>query len=100
LSSESIKNDSFEDISVLYATTAACKRQLEALREKLKIPKTGVQKLTERFIWFNAKREDVEKALLALHRCSRTFQFSLTIEGCRVLSRLSNEVTDILLAQK
>jgi hypothetical protein len=99
LSSESIKGDLFDDTSVLCASMASCKRQLEELREKLNISKIAVMKVAERLKWLYRK-EEVEQATVALRRCSQTFQFSLTIDGCRLLSKSSDDVANILQAQK
>ena len=82
LRSENAKSNSFDGTSVLCSARNACQGKLEyALRKFMKMSEgSKLSQSIKRLKWPLDKQENLD-TVNTLHRCTQTFQFSLTIEG-------------------
>ncbi|KAF8541995.1 ankyrin repeat-containing domain protein [Trichophaea hybrida] len=88
LRSEDAKGTSFDQTSVLCSVIAVCQGHVEQLYRKLeKLSSTGKNKKgVERLKWpFN--QTECQQTVEMLHRCAQTFEFSLSISSCALLSK-------------
>ncbi|KAH8588709.1 hypothetical protein B0O99DRAFT_693149 [Bisporella sp. PMI_857] len=92
--------NSFDKTSVLWGATRDCDTHLKSLVKTLKCNLGGskTSRIVKRFKWPFTKEEHKEM-METLYRCRATFQFSLTLDGCKLLSRTSEDVL-VLLQQK
>src|SRR5882757_5649772 len=95
LRSASAKDLTFQPTSVLRSCTTACENSLKALCKKL--GQVGESK-TSRFLW-PISEKDHQKTMQDLRNFSRWMQFALSIDGCSLLSRTSDDVLKVLKGQ-
>ena len=81
LKSQSMKNASFDQSSVLATALSTCERTVQAILAKLRSQKQGtVLRAVANLKWPFTEKE-TQKRLEELRRCTSAFQFSLTVEG-------------------
>jgi hypothetical protein len=95
LKSASAKDLTFKPTSVLRTCTVACETSLKVLCKKL--GQVGENK-TSRFLWPLSEKEH-QKTMQDLRNFARWMQFALSIDGCSLLSRTSDDVLKILEGQ-
>lgn len=95
LQSVSTKDLAFEPTSVLRSCTTACEISLKALCKKL--GQVGDGK-TSRFLWPLSEKEH-QKTVQDLRNFAHWMHFALSIDGCSLLSRTSNDVLKVLEGQ-
>lgn len=95
LREESSKKHSlnFTDDSVLFQSTHACHNQLRSLHEKLEKGKD--QRIRTALRWPLTEKEH-RQSIQELRTLTHWIQFTLTIDGCALLSKTSGEVMKIL----
>ncbi|KAI9791792.1 MAG: hypothetical protein M1835_000095 [Candelina submexicana] len=100
LESQQLKGSAFHDASVLCATKDACERKIIELHRKLSKHNAGgtLSKTLRRLKW-PLDEEENRQAVEDLHRYMETFQFSLNIDGCALLSKTSEQVSMTLITQ-
>lgn len=87
----------FSETAVIRKATDACKKTLTDANNKLdRFSKSSKLPPSIRHMLWPFKEADLEKLVGDLHRYSSTFQFSLTTQGCEVLSKSALEVSAIL----
>ncbi|KAK2771043.1 ankyrin repeat-containing protein [Colletotrichum kahawae] len=86
---------SFDQSSVLVCCAMACRNKLETLCESLEVYSNSKGR---RLVWPLAQKKFSE-SLQTLRNLSFWIQLALTIEGCRLLSHTSIEVTNTLEQQ-
>lgn len=82
----------FKPTSVLRSCTVACEDKLKSLSQKL--GKVNDSK-TSRLLWPLSEKEH-QKTVQELRAFSQWIQFALTIDGCSLLSRTSDDVLKIM----
>jgi len=85
----------FSDASVLKSLCSACELKLKVLCKKLGQTKTG---RTARFLWPLTESEH-EATMQDLRNFVTWLQFSLSIDGCRLLSHTREDVLDMMYQQ-
>ncbi|KAI9704411.1 MAG: hypothetical protein M1836_007274 [Candelina mexicana] len=100
LESQQLIGSAFHDASVLCATKDACERKTIELHRKLSKHNTGgsLSKTLRRLKWPLDEKEN-RQAVEDMHRYTETFQFSLNIDGCALLSKTSEQVSMTLITQ-
>ncbi|KAG0648347.1 Ankyrin repeat-rich membrane-spanning [Hyphodiscus hymeniophilus] len=100
LVSQGAKFKSFNNTSVLYSTIHTCHGRLSSLQSILeKFLKTSEGKKWYRSIVWPFKQDEQVETITILHRCMQIFQFSLSIDGCDLLSKTNEEVSEIRKTQ-
>jgi hypothetical protein len=94
LGSDSVRAQAlaFERTSVLLSCTSACKDKLKSLCKKL--GQVGESR-TSRYLWPLSEKEH-QKTLQELRAFSQWMQFALSLDGCSLLSRTSDDVLKIM----
>ena len=87
----------FDQTSVLVKTYKACRSSLEKTRSALQ-SRVNEHRLLKALTWPFVGKEHQE-VISAILRWIHTFQFALTIDGCVLLCKASNEVSAILTNQ-
>jgi hypothetical protein len=95
LKSASAKNLTFEPNSVLRTCTSACEASLKTLCKKLS--QVGESK-TSRYLWPLIENEH-QKTMQELRNFAQWIHFALSIDGCSLLSRTSDDVLKVLEGQ-
>jgi len=95
LKSASAKDLTFEPTSVLRSCTMICEVSLKTLCKKL--GQVGESK-TSRYLWPLSENEH-QKTMQDLRNFARWIQFALSIDGCSLLSRTSDDVLKVLEGQ-
>jgi len=85
----------FDQTSVLMSCTGACETRLRALAKKLDHESGGRM---SRYLWPLSEREH-QKAVQEFRNFRIWMQFALSIDGCRLLSRTSDDVLELLRGQ-
>lgn len=86
LTSDEVKNHSFDHDSVLRNAIRGCYQRIERIGDKIKLTDGGkMARVLEKLKWPFEQRE-VNHMIENLRRFTQTFQFALTIQGCRLLS--------------
>ena len=99
LRSQPCKGAMFDPSSVLSIAIASCNDIIGEVYGKLQSAKqNALLRVLERLKWPFSEKE-TQKRLDALRRCVATFQFSLTVEGCNLLSRVSEDAVKSLQMQ-
>ena len=96
LNSEQAKGSMFDEHSVLQRSISECKARVERIGDKIK-PKEG-NKLSRAFdhlVW-PFKQEQVLQMMENLRRFRSTFEFAVTIKGCQILSKASDNAQESL----
>jgi hypothetical protein len=88
LKSASARDLTFEPTSVLRSCTMSCEASLKTLCKKL--GQVGESK-TSRYLWPLSENEH-QKFMQDLRNFARWIQFALSIDGCSLLSRTSDDV--------
>lgn len=94
LASEQAKGRSFDNNSVLQKAITDCRDRIERIGNKLKPPDSSsrVSRAIGKLRWpFDQK--EVNQMTENLRRYSETFHFAVTIEGCNLLSKTSEDAT-------
>lgn len=91
----SAKDLTFQPTSVLRSYTTACTTSLKALSKKLN---HADERKMSRFIWPLSEKEH-QKSMEDLQNFSRWIQFALSIDGCSLLLRTSDDVQKVLEGQ-
>lgn len=95
LRSDSAKNLSFTRTSALRSCISACEYKLKSLRRKLdQVSDNKSGKL----LWPFSEKEHL-KTVQDLRTISQWLQFALSIDGCSLLSRTSNDLLKVLKQQ-
>lgn len=85
----------FNKSSVLFTCSAACEAKLKSLCQKLSQEGKGKR---SRLLWpFTEK--DYQKTIQELRNFSSWMQFALSVDGCRLLSRTSDDVLKLMAQQ-
>ncbi|KAK5439601.1 hypothetical protein LTR34_000569 [Exophiala xenobiotica] len=94
LASEQAKGRSFDNNSVLQKAITDCRDRIERIGDKLKPPdnSTRVSRALDKLRWPFEQRE-VNQMIENLRRYGQTFHFAVTIEGCNLLSKTSEDAT-------
>ena len=95
LRSASAKDISFQPASVLQSCRTTCEASLKLLCKKL--DQVSGSK-TSRLLWPLSEKEH-QKTMQDLRNFSHWIQFALSIDGCRLLSQTSDDVSKILESQ-
>ena len=97
LKTEEAKGTAFDDFAVLCKTRDACHERMTPLAAKLEASQEGgkASGLFHRIKW-PLKSEATVAVTQDLSRYAATFHFALNIEGCALLSKTSDEVSEIL----
>ncbi|KAJ2972829.1 hypothetical protein NUW58_g9099 [Xylaria curta] len=85
----------FHSSSVLLSCSAACDAQLRSLCEKLRCESKGRM---SRYLWPLSEKEHKE-TVQQLRNFTNWMQFALSIDGCRLLSRTSDDVVRVMSQQ-
>ena len=96
LNSERAKGRAFDGNSVLQAAISSCKTRIERIGDQLR-PKDGsrLSKVVGRLKWpFDSKQ--VTSMVENMRSYKHTFHFALTIQGCNLLSKNSEDATKTL----
>ena len=81
LRTQTLKNNSFDPLSILTTALISCHDSIDAISSELPIRKQdGKSHALDMLKWPFSEKE-IQKNLEALRRCTSTFQFALTIEG-------------------
>ena len=81
LRTQTLKNNSFDPLSILTTALISCHDSIDAISSELPIRKQdGKSHALDKLKWPFSEKE-IQKKLEALRRCTSTFQFALTIEG-------------------
>ncbi|EXJ78295.1 hypothetical protein A1O3_09456 [Capronia epimyces CBS 606.96] len=98
LLSERGKQSTFGSNSVLQKALLDCRDRIERIGDRLQTSDGGkVARTLEKLRWPFEQKEVMEMAE-NLRRYTQTFQFALTIEGCNLLSKTSEDATKGLKA--
>lgn len=93
LASELAKGRSFDNNSVLQNAIRDCRTRIERVGDKLKPSEGGkFARTLDKLKWPFEQRE-VTHMVESLRRYGQTFHFAVTIEGCNLLSKTSEEAT-------
>lgn len=93
LQSEKAKGKSFDTDSVLSRAIRDCRARIERIGDRLKPSDGGkVARALDKLKWPFEQRE-VMQMVENLRRFGQTFQFALTLEGCNLLSKTSDDAT-------
>lgn len=95
LRSDSAKGMAFQRTSVLRSCTSACEGKLKSLCRKL--GQVGDNR-TSRCLWPLNEKEH-QKTVQELRAFAQWMQFALSVDGCSLLSRTSDDVLEILEQQ-
>jgi hypothetical protein len=95
LQSASARDLTFQPTSVLRSCTSACETSLKVLCKKL--DQAGESK-SSRILWPLSEKEH-QKTMQDLRNFCQWIQFSLSIDGCSLLSRTSDDVLKVLEVQ-
>lgn len=100
LDTQKSTSPTFKETSVMCRTTKACEAMFVEANKKMEPFKqpSGIKKVIAPFRW-PLSEEGTRKLTLDIQRYTATFQFSLTIQGCGVLSKTAIEVDEILKTQ-
>ncbi|KIW48394.1 uncharacterized protein PV06_00983 [Exophiala oligosperma] len=91
LTSERAKGRSFDNNSVLQKAISDCRDRIERIGEKLKPLEGGkVSRAIDKLKWPFEQRE-VNHLIDNLRRYGQTFHFAVTVEGCDLLARTSED---------
>ncbi|OAL32656.1 Serine/threonine-protein kinase GCN2 [Fonsecaea nubica] len=83
----------FKDTSALFTSIQTCHATLNSLSTIVqKLPKERLEKKWYRKLIWSLQRDGKMDTIATIRRCIQIFQFSLTIEGCDVLSKTLDEV--------
>ncbi|KAM0793863.1 hypothetical protein BDR22DRAFT_877766 [Usnea florida] len=94
-----MSRSSFAQSSVLTTAVFSCIQINEEISAKLAQPKPDrLSRSMEALKWPFSEKE-VQKKLETLRRYTSTFQFSLNVEGCKLLSQTSKDATTTLEVQ-
>ncbi|KAF4626579.1 hypothetical protein G7Y89_g11575 [Cudoniella acicularis] len=100
LISQGTKFKSFNNTSVLCSTIHTCHGRLSSLQSILqKFMETSEGKKWYRSIVWPFKKDEQVETITILHRCVQIFQFSISIDGCDLLSKTNEEVSEIRKTQ-
>ena len=96
LHSEQVKGTAFDEHSVLQRSISECKDRIERIGDKLK-PKEGnrLVRTMDKLVW-PFKEETIRQLMENLRRFRSTFEFAVTIRGCRILSKASSDAEESL----
>ena len=84
LRSQNLRDNAFDETSVLCSAVGACKYQVNDIFTKLRRPGGGsISRAVKRLEW-PFQEKDVLSMVEKLRRYIQTFQFSLTVEGWSV----------------
>lgn len=91
---EKAKGTAFDEDSVLQRSIRDCKVRVERIGDKIK-PKEGnkLQRTLDKLTW-PFKQEQVLQMMENFRRFRSTFEFAVTIKGCQVLSRTSDDAKE------
>ncbi|KAL9123429.1 MAG: hypothetical protein Q9187_000030 [Circinaria calcarea] len=92
LRSENAKGQSFRETSVLVSSTSACQATIRTLYNKLTA--VGESRIT-RALWPLNEKEH-QQSMQELRAFSQWIQFALTVDGCALLAKTSEDVMEIL----
>jgi len=93
LAEEEAKGRSFSRNSVLQKAITDCYARIERIGDKLKPTEGGkIARALDRMKW-PFEQKDVLQMVENLRRFTHTFQFAVTIEGCKILSKTSEDAT-------
>lgn len=82
----------FHETSVLLSCSAACEAKLRSLCKKLA---QEANKKRSRFLWPFTEKE-YEKTVQEIRNFTNWMQFALSVDGCRLLSRTSDDVLKLM----
>ena len=81
LTTQALKNSSFDQSSILATALASCRDAIIAISARLPTPKQdGKTHTLDKLKWPFSEKE-IQQKLEALRRCTSIFQFAITIEG-------------------
>lgn len=93
LQSEQGRVSTFGSNSVLQKALSDCRARIERIGERLKTSDGGkIARALEKLRW-PFEQKEVMEMVDNLRRYTQTFQFALTIEGCKLLSQSSEDAT-------
>ncbi len=97
LKSDALSGDDlrFQQTSVLLSCSKACEEKLQSLSQKLGQESSGRR---SRFLWPFSEKEH-QKTLQELRNFTSWMHFALSIDGCKLLSRTSDDVLKLLAQQ-
>lgn len=98
-----LRNDSqalghFDDTSVLFSSTHACRDRLATLNEKLSQESSAGFSSLQMLAW-PLKSKEHKQVLGELRAFGQCFQLALSIDGCALLSKTSTEVFNVMRCQ-
>ncbi|KAE8448932.1 hypothetical protein EG329_008728 [Mollisiaceae sp. DMI_Dod_QoI] len=99
LRSENAKNNSFEHTSVLCCASVSCKARLDVLYNKLSKHSANRMIRAIEYLKWPFNEGENRTTVTDLQGFIQTFQFSMTIDGCALLSKTSDEVSSMLKTQ-
>ncbi|KIW77282.1 hypothetical protein Z517_09728 [Fonsecaea pedrosoi CBS 271.37] len=93
LNGENRPSPRFKDTSALFTSIQTCHATLNSLSTIVqKLPKESPEKKYYRKLIWALQRDGKMDTIATIRRCIQIFQFSMTIEGCNVLSKTLDEV--------
>ncbi|KAK3319748.1 ankyrin repeat-containing domain protein [Cercophora scortea] len=96
LATPSAQAKPFNNTSALLSASHSCRSHLDSLKSTLEkfMGATEGKKWYRRLAW-PLKKEEQTHAVNTIHRFTQIFHFSISVDGCELLSKTTDEVTNI-----